>query len=138
MNENEKKAILYFRKLSESVFLGEEGKDYIRIILELIDKYEKKLEDVRFERDKALERVIYRCDPNKNKTCNKKACYINNGPCDATFKPKNASFVCLEDFIPKAVLRDTLDKHIVITDNTRYYNADSKQIINDIEKLLEE
>lgn len=42
------------------------------------------------------------------------------------------------DFIPKAVLRDTLDKHIVITDNTRYYNADSKQIINDIEKLLEE
>lgn len=138
MNENEKKAILYLRKLSESVFLVEEGKNYIRTILELIDKYEKKLDDLQYERDKAVERVLYRCDPNKNKTCNKKACYINNGPCDATFKQKNASFVCLEDFIPKAVLRDTLDKHIVITDNIRFYNADSKQIINDIEKLLEE
>ena len=104
----------------------------------IIDKYEKKLEDVRFERDKAIERVVYRCDPNKNKVCNKKSCYINNGPCDATFHPENASFVCLEDFIPKAVLRDTLDKHSVITDNTRYYNADSKQIINVIEKLMEE
>lgn len=29
-------------------------------------------------------RVGYKCDPEKNTACEKKMCFINNGPCNST------------------------------------------------------
>lgn len=33
---------------------------------------------------------MYRCDPNKNTECNKRACHINGGPCMETKNPEYA------------------------------------------------
>lgn len=36
---------------------------------------------------KQVERNLYICDPDKNTTCKKTACYVNGGPCNRTFNP---------------------------------------------------
>lgn len=33
-----------------------------------------------------INRILYKCDPNKNTACSKTKCFINGGPCNCTTK----------------------------------------------------
>jgi Zn finger protein HypA/HybF involved in hydrogenase expression len=70
-------------------------------------------------------KMVYPCDPSKNRECNKRGCFINGGPCRST---THAEYCDAGDFISKQALLYALDDIELIEDG----DVD----INELEDLI--